>query len=144
MGKIDQGDEKSSPFSYGNNDTDMEWLNILLGALVAVFAGLNIFQLFSFRAYKKKYTSEAEKDEAEAKADKQMALEKRLAAVEQLYEVQGKVVDDLRKEILELKQKKFESDKKMVQLLGENQTLNEKFQSLTKQLEAYKTLVNEK
>ena len=32
----------------------MDWLNTLLGGLAALFAGLNIFQLVSFKANKEK------------------------------------------------------------------------------------------
>ena len=79
----------------------MDW-SVLLGIVAALFGGLNLFQLFSFRAYKKKFHAEAEKDEAEASESKQSALERRLGAMEALYDEQGKVIDSLRKDILRL------------------------------------------
>ena len=118
----------------------MEWLNILLGALAALFASLNIFQIFTFRAYKKKYKAEAEKEEAEAAEQKQSALERRLEALESYCAEQGKTIDSLRADILRLSQEKFESEKRIVQLEGENQTVNERLALMAKQLEAYKTI----
>lgn len=119
----------------------MEWLNTIMGALLALFAGLNIFQLLSFRQYKKKYTAEAEKEEAEASEAKQTALERRLAAVEKLYEEQGKVIDDLRNQVLQLSKEKFDSATRIVQLEGENKMLKEKVEALDQTVQAYKTLV---
>ena len=119
----------------------MEWINILLGAFVAIFAGLNIYQLVAFRAYKKMYKAKAEKEEAEASESKQSAIERRLAAVEHLYEEQGKVIDDLRKQVLQLSKEKFDSQTRIVQLEGENKTLKEKVDNLDKEVQAYKTIV---
>lgn len=115
-------------------------MSIILGILATLLAGLNIFQLLSFRSYRKKYKAEAEKDEAEATESKQSSLERRLVAIEKLYEEQGEVIDKLRGDVLKLSSEKFESEKRIVQLEGENRTLNEKFIHLTKQLEAYKTI----
>ena len=116
----------------------MEWLNIILGALVALLAGLNIFQLFSFKAYKKKYKAEAEKDEAEAAESKQSALERRITAIEELYARQSVTVDELRKEILRLTEEKFKNEKRIIQLESENKMLREKVDSFEKDLETYK------
>lgn len=116
----------------------MEWLNIILGAIVALLAGLNIFQLFSFRAYKKKYKAEAEKDEAEAAESKQSALERRITAIEELYARQSATVDELRKEILRLTEEKFKNEKRIIQLESENKMLREKVDSFEKDLETYK------
>lgn len=114
---------------------------IILGALAALFAGLNIFQMFSFRAYKKKYQAYAEKDEAMAYAEKQSALEQRLASMERLYVQQGETIDNLRKEQIKLSEEKYEREKRIVKLEGENKVLVEKVQNLSTQLEAYKTIV---
>lgn len=122
----------------------MNWVEIVLGALVALFAGLNIFQLFSFKAYKHKYSAEAEKDEAEADAEKQSALERRLEAMEQLYDKQGEVIDGLRKDILKLTQEKYDNERRMVQLESENKTLKEEVEQLKKEVGAYKTIAGKK
>lgn len=116
-------------------------ISILLGAFVALFAGLNIYQLIAFRAYKKMYKAKAEKEEAEASESKQSAMERRLAAVEHLYEEQGKVIDDLRKQVLQLSKEKFDSQTRIVQLEGENKTLREKVDRLDEEVQAYKTIV---
>ena len=122
----------------------MEWFNVTLGSLAALFAGLNIFQLFSFRAYKKKFHAEAEKDEAEASESKQSALERRLAAIEALYDEQGKVIDSLRKDILRLTTEKFANERRMVQLESENKRLIEELDQVKKEVQAYKTIVENK
>jgi septal ring factor EnvC (AmiA/AmiB activator) len=118
----------------------MEWVNITLGILAALFAGLNIFQVFTFRAYKKKYQALAEKDQAEAEEQKQSAIERRLDAMEKLYAEQGEEIDKLRKEVIILSKEKFENEKRIIQLEGENKNLKEKVDWLGKDLEAYKTL----
>ena len=118
----------------------MEWVNILLGSLVAAFAGLNIFQFLSFRAYKNKYTAEAEKDQAEAEELKQSAIERRLEAMERLYATQGEEIDKLRLSIINLSKEKFENEKRIIQLEGENKNLKEKVDWLEKDVQAYKTL----
>lgn len=112
----------------------MEWLNILLGALVALFGGLNIFQIVSFKSYKKKNQAEAEKDEAEAEESKQSALERRLASLEAMYNKQGEVIDQLRKEVLTLTTDKIASDRRIVQLEAENKALTDKVTRLEAEL----------
>lgn len=120
----------------------MEWLNVLLGVLAALFAGLNIFQVFSFRAYKKMHQAEAEKGEAEATLAKQNALKERLDAVEQLYSEQGRALDELRRQVLELKDEKFKSDQKVMKLESENSTLRFRVDELAAEVEAYKVIAN--
>jgi len=78
---------------------------------------------------------------AEAGAAQQSALERRLAAVEKLYEEQGKVVDSMRVDYLKISQEKFDTDKKMVKLELENRALREKVDRLEKEVNAYKTIV---
>ena len=109
----------------------MDW-NILWGILAALFGGLNIFQVFTFRAYKKKYVAVAEKEKAEAEEQKQSAIERRLAAMEKLYEEQGAEIDKLREQVLALSKEKFENEKRI--------SLKEKVDWLEKDLNAYKTL----
>ena len=118
----------------------MEWLITLLGAACALFAGLNIFQLFSFRAFRKKYNAVAEKEQAEAEEQKQSAIERRLAAMENLCNEQGNEIDKLRTDVLKLSTEKFESEKRIIQLEGENKSLKEKVDWLEKDVQAYKTL----
>ena len=122
----------------------MEWVNILLGAGVALLGGLNIFQLFAFRAYKKKYLAVAEAEKAEAEEQKQSAIERRLAAMEKLYEEQGEEIDKLRKAVIDLSKEKFENEKRIIQLEGENKSLKEKVDWLEKDLNAYKTIYERK
>jgi len=117
----------------------MDW-NILWGSLAALLGGLNIFQVFAFRAYKKKFVAIAEKDKAEAEEQKQSAIERRLAAMEKLYAEQGEEIDKLREQVIALSKEKFENEKRIIQLEGENKSLKEKVDWLEKDLNAYKTI----
>lgn len=117
----------------------MDW-NILWSALAALLGGLNIFQVFAFRAYKKKFVAIAEKDKAEAEEQKQSAIERRLAAMEKLYAEQGEEIDKLREQVIALSKEKFENEKRIIQLEGENKSLKEKVDWLEKDLNAYKTI----
>ena len=119
-------------------------LEIILGALVALLGGLNIFQLINGRAVKKQYKAEAEKAEAEAKAEKQSALEKRLESMEHLYEEQGKTVDELRKDVLRLSDEKFANEQRIQKLENENKELRTTVEHLKNEVEAYKTIINKK
>lgn len=118
----------------------MEWVNNLLGGLAALLAGLNIFQLFAFKSFKEKYVAEAEKAEAEATADKQFALERRLESIEKLYTEQGKVIDDLRSRVLTLGQEKMERDEKIIQQEQTIKVLTQRVDELSKEVEAYRIL----
>ena len=120
----------------------MEWLTILLGGFVAIFAGINIFQFFAFRAYKKKYKAEAEKDEAIAAAEKQSALEQRLESIEKLYVEQGKLIDDLREKVLSQGRDLIDRDEKIMRLEKDNENLTKRVDELTKEVEAYRVNVN--
>ena len=117
----------------------MDW-NILFGILAGLFGTLNIFQVFTFRAYKKKYVAVAEKERAEAEEQKQSAIERRLEAMEKLYAEQGDMIDKLREQVINLSKEKFENEKRIIQLEGENRSLKEKVDWLEKDLNAYKTL----
>ena len=119
---------------------ESQLVTTLLGIAAALFAGLNIFQLFSFRAYKSKFKAEAEKDKAEAEEQKQSAIERRLEAMEKLYDDQGAEIDKLRKAVIDLSKEKFENEKRIIQLEGENRSLKEKVEWLEKDVQAYKTL----
>lgn len=121
-----------------------EWVNVLLGGLVALFAGLNIFQLFAFKSFKEKYVAEAEKAEAEATADKQFALERRLESIEKLYTEQGKVIDDLRSRVLTLGREKMERDEKIIQQEQTIKSLTTQVNDLTKEVEALRFLSKKK
>lgn len=118
----------------------MEWVNILLGGLVALFAGLNVYQVVAFKSYKAKYIAEAEKAEAEASADKQFALERRLESIEKLYSEQGKIIDDLRERVLTLGKEKMERDEKIAQQENTINRLTIQVEELTREVEAYKVI----
>lgn len=123
----------------------MELGNIILSGLLALCAGLNVFQFIFFRSTKKKYEAEAvkakaegEKAEADAAESKQSSLERRLAAIEQLYAEQGKIIDNLRIDYLKMSEEKFLNEKRIVQLEGENKALKEKVDRLEHEVRAYR------
>lgn len=118
----------------------MESGNIILSSLMALFAGLNVFQFIFLRSTRKKYEAEGIKAEADAEETRQTTLERRLAAIEQLYAEQGRTIDSLRIDYLKLSEEKFLNEKRIVQLEGENKALKEKVDRLEREVAAYKTL----
>ena len=112
--------------------------DIVFSGLLALFAGLNVFQFIFFRSTKKKYEAEGIKAEADAQETKQSALERRLAAIEQLYAEQGKIIDSLRIDYLKMSEEKFLNEKRIVQLEGENKALKEKVDRLEREVKAYR------
>lgn len=118
-----------------------DWTTTLFAILTALFGGLNILQFIFFRSTKKKYEAEGVVAEAEAGEAKQSAMERRLAALEQLYNEQGKALESLRVDYLKLSQEKFANEKRIVQMEGENKALREKVDRLEKEVQAYKTLI---
>ena len=118
----------------------MEILTAILGILTLLLGGLNIFQFFSFRATKKRYEAEAFSAAAESEEKTQSAMERRLKAVEAAYIEQGKELDKLREELLDLSRKKFEDEKRIVLLEAENKTLKQKVDMMGEQLKAYKII----
>ena len=53
---------------------------------------------------------------------------------------QGDEIDKLRKAVIDLSKEKFENEKRIIQLEGENRSLKEKVEWLEKDVQAYKTL----
>ncbi len=119
----------------------MDWSTTILGILAALFGGLNVFQLIFFRATKKKYEAEGEVAHAEAGEAKQSAFENRIAAMENLINEQGQVMDSLRKDILKLSSEKFANERRIIQLEAENKNLREKVDQLEKEVQAYKSTI---
>ena len=118
----------------------MEIVSAILGVLTLLLGGLNLFQFISFRATKKRYEAEALAAAADSAEKTQSAMERRLKAVEAAYIEQGKELDKLRKELLDLSTKKFEDEKRIVQLESENKTLKQKVDQMGEQLKAYKII----
>ena len=116
----------------------MEWLNILLGGLVALFGGLNVFQFIFLRSTKKEYQAKAEQASIEATDARFESLQKQINDMEALYRSQGATLKQVREELLEISKKKMESDQRVAQLEMENETLKTKVEKLEHEIEAYK------
>ena len=118
----------------------MEWLNILLGGLVALFGGLNVFQFIFLRSTKKEYQAKAEQASIEATDARFESLQKQINDMETLYRSQGETLKQVREELLEISKKKMESDQRVAQLEMENETLKTKVEKLEHEIEAYKII----
>ena len=119
----------------------MEWVNILLGGLVALFGGLNVFQFIFFRATKKEYAAKAEQAVVEATDARFASLQKQINDMEDLYRAQGESLKTVREELLEISKKKMESDQRVSQLELENAALKAKVEKLEQEVNAYKIIV---
>lgn len=118
----------------------MESLNIILGVLASLFAGLNIVQLIFLRQTKKKYMAEVEKAAIETADTKHDYMEKRIESLEKLYHQQGLLLDKFRQRQLELESELQEKNTRIVKLEGENKLLLEKVNALDEEVKAYKTI----
>jgi len=118
----------------------MEWLNILLGGLVAIFGGLNIFQFIFFRTTKKEYEAKAEKAATESSDAKHDYLVKRVESMEKLYQKQGEILDSVRQEVLRLQKDVEEKDRQIIKYEVQIKTLNDKVSQLDEELRAYKII----
>lgn len=116
----------------------------LLGVLATLFAGLNIFQFIFFRATKKEYEAKAEKAETDSSEAKHDYLVKRIESMEKLYQQQGEILDAVRAKVLALQQDVQERDQKIIKYESKITTLNDKVTKLEKEVQAYKTIVDNK
>ena len=116
----------------------MSVLEIILGIVAALFAGVSIWEFVAFKSFKAKYKAEAEKDKAEADTAKQGALESRITSLEGFVRDQGLLIDDLRKEVLSLTADKIAKERRIVQLEAENKSLKSEVDSLKQEIESSK------
>lgn len=122
-------------------------MEIILGIVAALFAGLNIFQFIFLRSTKKEYEAkaqqakvEAEKAETEAKDARHDYLVKRIESMEEMYNKQGLILDGLREKVLQLGEEKMQNEHRIKQLETENKELAAKVERLEAEVEAYKTI----
>lgn len=121
----------------------MEWFEAIIGALgggIITFVSTILY----FRPKLKEAKAEASKAETEASVAEYTHLLERIRTMEELYQKQGETIDDLRKQLLELGQAKFESDKKVILLEKENKDLHIRVDKLSEEIEAYKTIVTKR
>lgn len=121
----------------------MEWLEMLITGVVSLVTGVGGSILF-FRPKLKEARAEASVKETEAQNFMYESLVSRITSMEKYYneqyESQNKVIEDLRQEVLKLSKEKFENEKRMIQLEGENNALRERVDGLEKEVQAYKTI----
>ena len=119
----------------------MEWLTLIISNLVSLLTGLGGTILY-FRPKLKEANANALKAQAESQNYVYDLLTSRIEQLEkshnEQYNAQNKVIETLRAEILKLTEEKFERDKEMIQLKGENQSLRERVDSLEKEVQAYR------
>ena len=121
----------------------MEWYEILITNVVSLLTGLGGTILY-FRPKLREARAEASVKETEAQNFMYESLMSRINSMEKYYneqyESQNKVIEDLRQEVLKLTKEKFDNEKRMIQLEGENNALKERIDSLEKEVQAYKTI----
>ena len=121
----------------------MEWYEIVITNVVSLLTGLGGTILY-FRPKLREAQAVASVKETEAQNFMYESLMSRINSMEKYYndqyESQNKVIDDLRQEVLKLTKEKFDNEKRMIQLEGENNTLKERIDSLEKEVQAYKTI----
>ena len=125
----------------------MEWLQIIVTAVVTIVTTLGGSVLY-FRPKLKEANANAIKAQADAQNYVYESLVNRINTMEKMhneqYAAQNKVIENLREEVLKLTEEKFVSDKRIIQLEGENSALRERVDGLEKEVQAYKTIAAHK
>ena len=108
----------------------MEWLDSIIGAIGGGLLSI-VGSIVYFRPKLKQAKADANKAESDANAATFEHLMDRINKMDQLYEQQSKMIDDLRGQILTLGAEKLERDKEI-------QSLRAEVDRLTMELEEYK------
>lgn len=117
----------------------MEWIEAIVGAIGGGLITL-VSTIFYFKPKLKEARADASKAETEASAAEYAHLLERIKTMEEMYQKQGEIVDELRSQVLALGRDKLERDLKIVQLENDNKALTKKVDELTREVEAYKVL----
>lgn len=96
---------------------DSEILSWVLGILTTLLGGLNIFQLLTFRSYKRKANSEADQSEIKALRD---------------------IIDGMKEEIDRLQKRVDDADSRAVRIGDKYNGLIEEYYKLKNEFEQYK------
>lgn len=94
-----------------------ELVSLIFGMLTALLGGLNIFQLLTFRSYKRKAESEADKSEIDALRS---------------------IIDGMQAEIGRLQQRVADADKRALENANKYVALTENYYNLKTEFEQYK------
>lgn len=120
------------------------WVFNLLSGLFGSGIGITIFDLIYVRPKLKEAKANADKSETEAADAKITYLVERIEKAEQLYNEQGKLIDELRAKVLQLTKEVQEKEEKIVLFEGENSKMRQELIQLKKEVEAYKTITGGK
>lgn len=92
-------------------------LNFVLALLTLVFGGLNIFQLLTFKAYKRQRNAEADQEEIKSLSE---------------------IIRQNQAEIGRLSQRLIDADRRATELENKYNTLYDKYDKIRDELETYK------
>lgn len=118
----------------------MEWLDSIVGALgggLITILGSVVYFKPKLRAAK----AEASKAETEANGLAYAGLVERINSLEDMYKKQGDILDSEREDRLAKVKENYELKTRVAQLEAENKAITARLESLSKEVEAYKTLV---
>ena len=96
---------------------NVDWGSILLSIITALSGGLNIFQLLTFRAYKRQRNAEADRAEIDSLSE---------------------IIKQNQAEIGRLSQRLIDSDKRATELENKYNTLFDKYDKIRDEFENYK------
>ena len=99
----------------------MDWLSFILSLLTILLGGLNIFQLLTFRAYKRQRNAEADKSE-----------------IENLKTVIETIQSSTQKEIERLQKRVEEAESRATENANRYFALYDKYDNLRSEFETYK------
>ena len=96
---------------------NVDWSTIILGIITTLSGGLNIFQLLTFKAYKRQRNAEADKAEIESLSE---------------------IIKQNQAEIGRLSQRLIDSDRRATELENKYNTLFDKYDKMRDEFENYK------
>lgn len=113
------------------------WSNILslIGGSVTTFVGTILY----FRPKLKAASAEAHLKETEAADARYDFLQKKIADMEETFELQNDMMNNLRQEVLKLSEQKFQNEQRIITLEGENKELKMKVEKLEAEVQSYRS-----
>lgn len=118
------------------------WIYSLISAIGAGGLGISLFDIFYVRPKLKEANAGANKAETEAADAKISYLVERIEKTEQMYNEQGKLIDELRGKVIQLTRELQAKEEKLVGMEAENGKLKQEMTQLKKEVEAYKTITH--
>ena len=106
----------------------MDWLSFALSVLTILLGGLNIFQLLTFRSYKRQQNAVADKAE----------LDNLKTVIETIQSSMQKEIDRLQKRVEDAEQRALDAEKRASENASKYLSLFEKHDALRTEFEHYK------